>query len=138
MIAAGLLGLMSGFVVPTEDAAAARQRSLALSCSVEGSASGVPADFEAKFCAQLAADLERDLGVSVATGTDASGRGVDVRLQIRSPYMADVVLRERLAEGDGAAVGRSSTSSLSSWDRALTPGSARTLVRPIGLLLGLI
>lgn len=128
-----LISLLSSFIVFAIDsgaASAASRSPIALICDVKGGNGLVPEGFEAAFCSQLAEDMRRDLKIAVREGS-GPGRAIRVELTVRSQYAAEVVVT--LLPG-----GTTTRSRLSSRDSGLTPFSARTLVYPIGTLLGLV
>jgi hypothetical protein len=133
--AAALLGLLGAVMISS---VTATPKQLFLDCKVSGTMSGIAADFDGKFCSALATALERDLQVAVSREAAGQELGVRVRLTIRSPYRAEVSISSTgKVEGQGIAVTRTATSALSSVDRELSAGSARTLVYPIATQLGL-
>jgi hypothetical protein len=132
--AAALLGLLGAVMISS---VTATPKQLFLDCKVSGTMSGIAADFDGKFCSALATALERDLQVAVSREAAGQELGVRVRLEIRNPHRAEVTISTGKVEGQGIAVTRTATSALSSVDRELSAGSARTLVYPIATQLGL-
>lgn len=97
------------------------------------------AEFEAQFCQELANSLTRILGTPFElAGSGRDGRAVMVEARVASINRADVTIAfGQLAGGDFQAASKI-TRSLTSFDRPLSPAAARTLVRDIGLGMGLV
>lgn len=111
-------------------------------CSVSALAPQVAVEFEDQFCQALAGNLSRDLDATfhLTSGTNWHGEGRALAVDIRMTSMnrASVTISTgQLREGTFTANSTTDTS-LTSFDRPLTPAASRTLVRGIGLQMGLI
>lgn len=93
-------------------------------------------DFEPQFCSALADYIERDLHLNIVAET--TGQALEVRLTVRSSSAAQVQIASGHFEAGQFRPVQSSDLTLHSADSDLVPDSARTLIRPIGLLLGLL
>lgn len=107
-----------------------------LKCSVSGGS----ATFASEFCRQLIGHLSKDLGrpfqfVEQWTGSAAA---VVVTVAVTEPHRAQVSIAAGAVENGVFHERKATSSSLSSRDQKLSPGASRTLVRGVGLALGLV
>ena len=113
-----------------------------LRCKVSSLPSQMPADFEKEFCQALASNLSRDLStpfqLTAEEGWRGEGAAVVVDVRMASTNRAEVTISPGRAEEGAFKANSSTTTSLTSIDRPLSPASSRTLVRGIGLVLGII
>jgi hypothetical protein len=113
-----------------------------MSCRVAGQTPGAAPDFERQFCATLLEGLPRELEARfqpVAGGEwTGNGRGLRVEVRLISPHAATVTLTVGQIRASAFTPESSASTHLASYDRDLTPGAATSLVRSIGLALGLI
>lgn len=107
-----------------------------LQCSVAGNASALPGGFEASFCRMLADSLARDLKLDLA-GAAEGGHAVSVTLRVKDAYGASAEIRSGRMEGGTLRATATTTTSVTSHDRELTPLAANMLVRPIAMQIGL-
>ena len=110
---------------------------LYLECTVVSSDGRREADFSASFCSALAKYLKQDLGVSVVRSPSAGNTGVAVKIILLTDHSAEATISTGKVGAKGFVEEKSTTSRLSAYDRGLSIGAARTLVRPIGVQLGL-
>lgn len=121
------------------DAAAA---TIHLQCRVGGQVAAAAPGFSEGVCPWLADTLARDLGIRVVpvagSGWPADGRAVSVDIEVTGAHAAAVSIRTGQVSDGRFAGGAPDRSTLTSYDRPLSVGAARALVRGIGLSLGVI
>lgn len=96
------------------------------------------AEFAEAFCTALAKHLQQDLNVGVLRTPPHGSLGVVVGIKLQTEHSAEVVISTGKVGAGGFVETKSTSTHLSSYDRGLSIAAARTLVRPIGVQLGLI